>query len=1639
MMRRPPTPDRRTMDHSRHSNADQPIDLTHMDAVPLPNTTTTATAAHPRQSQQPSSAGSGVVVTTSSTTDDSDSYVPESLADFVAEANGRLEALQMDFMNSIKQDDSMNHAAVLLLSPDPTSADWKSPPPPEFHGMTDSQIKASIFGDNNDQYYDEDHDGYIHEDDHCHQLGVRSPPPSLPPLYDSDANLESFASQPQQPLPATHQLSPPPDFASTRMIQQMMMTQTTTTTPPQTTLFQQQTPTQRIHSNTAITPQQQQQQHFIVERSNESKMLSNIHFVATTTDQPAAKHHHPRQDNDHVFVLPNENHRTSAAPSSFFRSPDKYTSQPSSSLHDEVLHTSLEGDGMHSEALSPGEEQILVSLTSPFQSYESDFRTYSNEWKHSNDLVEREEDKEQPNPPSKKSNPVITTTATTLISDQHHGHDTGTRPIQPPPQQRHHPIVVDVNVVDDDDRHVMTASSSPTATDAAEVQDDDVTDGITEMPSVTTTGVVTDGAAIVENNYQEEEEERGRNVIGATQQKQQPVVPAPLILPLNSEEDEMQDSVMTPSPLSMGSPKAAATSSSSRVFTIQQQPLSPPSLSPTPLSPASTSARSAKLHALITAATEQQFEVEIIPNKQEEVESNQAEENHKTVQSQENNKNLNHSKKETSKSLKSSTERRKTKASQAKTPATVRSKDRNRLASAKCQSSQGNKPKMQTPERQTSDKKPKQPTPSSASSSSPPLLLKAQKNRSSIKLFTAETAHRLSRSKETAASAKKSSPDNTPADLSKKRKPKQQQTESSDKQQIETRMFSTESADRLHKAKLQGSKDRARSRSASPVVKARNVTPTQRPKTATRPRESAPSSFANVSSPEPLPRRVHATSAATTSASMDRLLRPTESWVHHAQKDKPFSSSSSLTPRTNQHKGAAASSSSIERLLRPTEAWTHAHEKKCKDDEEAQSHSEVIVPPPSKKITQQTVERLCKPTVSSAAMASPASARRIPGLPHTIFMEKKLVPASLSLNDSIDNEQVVFPSNISNPPSPIAPSSHLLMPTVTSATKKREKRKSVIPPSHSTKKVSGASSRLLSATAASKARTLAASETIRTSNSQTRAVRPRPQPRKHDPSTTTETENLSPQGEETEKPRGKDQNRQPQAAEEQKERRVLTVPKSPKLATKARHGKLSTAERKADVSLALCNEVFGKALRDDSTSVGSHTSRGSLTIPTEPKLATSLRYGTRDRHSMLYIRNPATDVSLAQSTEVMMRELRGSYHPLAVAKKRDGLTIPKAPKFSEIKKRELPKSTAEKEEEEMDYFKAHAFKANPILIPSNQPRVPNNRRATMPAQFTQTQHGRTPEEDDIVRKASKSTRRVSRYLQPTASHASKVKSVTPKISTTNHKSVKEPRRKKVNTDEQGLRVFKARPPQITTYHPDTPPSTTSSKSPSSTTPSRPFSLATSSRPKSRDAVREASRQRIEEMARQRDTQASQRRLMEERITKQRYAEQRKMEDAQRHQQLHQLQPHEIPKHKKTTTAQPFHLTSLSRHEIAMRELQERLEAEEEERRRQATSFRAKPVPKTTYVPKKISPRSSEEALTDPFSPELQSKGRAVSRREFDEYAERQRQIAEAQLQEIEARRRAEEEAEIQELRRLPVKEGGLIPTAEPINAVFWKD
>ena len=200
-------------------------------------------------------------------------------------------------------------------------------------------------------------------------------------------------------------------------------------------------------------------------------------------------------------------------------------------------------------------------------------------------------------------------------------------------------------------------------------------------------------------------------------------------------------------------------------------------------------------------------------------------------------------------------------------------------------------------------------------------------------------------------------------------------------------------------------------------------------------------------------------------------------------------------------------------------------------------------------------------------------------------------------------------------------------------------------------------------------------------------------------------------------------------------RTTPTIPLAPKFATDSRVKKRETPPRQEVPPLAAAIDILRKGLRDDgpvlemrSLMIGGKQGRSSLggasmmssgerslTIPQGPKLATSVRHGMKTpvatpnpkENARVFWQSGLRDVSSPTST------VRSSAHKL---------TIPVTPKFQPIRRRSIAKSTAQKEQEVMEYYKAHPFKANPIrmndlgsaLKPKN-PVVP--RQLTLPEPF----------------------------------------------------------------------------------------------------------------------------------------------------------------------------------------------------------------------------------------------------------------------------------------------------------------------------------
>jgi hypothetical protein len=135
-------------------------------------------------------------------------------------------------------------------------------------------------------------------------------------------------------------------------------------------------------------------------------------------------------------------------------------------------------------------------------------------------------------------------------------------------------------------------------------------------------------------------------------------------------------------------------------------------------------------------------------------------------------------------------------------------------------------------------------------------------------------------------------------------------------------------------------------------------------------------------------------------------------------------------------------------------------------------------------------------------------------------------------------------------------------------------------------------------------------------------------------------------------------------------------------------------------------------------------------------------------------------------------------------------------------------------------------------------------------------------------------------------------------------------------------------------------------------------------------------------------------------------------------------------HKEPTVPEPFSLMSIQLHEESLLEFQKEIE-EERRREREASTIKAKSVPKSLYEPA-IPPKPDEAKVTVPLGMKLESDVRAKKRNEFDEeMSKKMAQLGNMQL-EMEKQKEDQENKALKELRRKSVDEGGLMFKAKPI-------
>ena len=127
---------------------------------------------------------------------------------------------------------------------------------------------------------------------------------------------------------------------------------------------------------------------------------------------------------------------------------------------------------------------------------------------------------------------------------------------------------------------------------------------------------------------------------------------------------------------------------------------------------------------------------------------------------------------------------------------------------------------------------------------------------------------------------------------------------------------------------------------------------------------------------------------------------------------------------------------------------------------------------------------------------------------------------------------------------------------------------------------------------------------------------------------------------------------------------------------------------------------------------------------------------------------------------------------------------------------------------------------------------------------------------------------------------------------------------------------------------------------------------------------------------------------------------------------------------KTTSPNPFHLESTTRHEAFEEEFNNKIK-EEEERQRQLSQVKVKPISsaiQTPFTPKLPSHKDRQLVFK---TPTLSVEKRLQRRHEFDESIRVKEQLKAAVLSKEKERRQSEELQEIERLRSLPSSQGGM--------------
>ncbi|KAG7349106.1 hypothetical protein IV203_011703 [Nitzschia inconspicua] len=184
-----------------------------------------------------------------------------------------------------------------------------------------------------------------------------------------------------------------------------------------------------------------------------------------------------------------------------------------------------------------------------------------------------------------------------------------------------------------------------------------------------------------------------------------------------------------------------------------------------------------------------------------------------------------------------------------------------------------------------------------------------------------------------------------------------------------------------------------------------------------------------------------------------------------------------------------------------------------------------------------------------------------------------------------------------------------------------------------------------------------------------------------------------------------------------KKRSQPTIPNAPKFATSRRRRTKDPEGQKnihdEIVPLASSTDMLMKGLRAPPPRPpgAAATKKRGLTIPQAPNFATTQRHGEK---------TPTTSpqkVHFSDDSSWYSTLRDGTVSPtskIASSVKTGPLTVPQTPNFQPIRQRPLPKSTAEMELEEMEYYKNHPFRARPVKLDPLPPKSVLNKKLTAP-------------------------------------------------------------------------------------------------------------------------------------------------------------------------------------------------------------------------------------------------------------------------------------------------------------------------------------